>query len=384
MFPAVLAASAVFALLAGTVVLIGSRMLYRDQAAGRISVAVVMEEEDPAGEMALSMLSGMDSVSSICDFIRTSEDEAREGVRQGSFDAALLIPPQLVQGIMDGSNPPVQVLLKNEGGPEPLLLQELTESGARILGASQAGIYAADFYCREAGMEEIIPQTEDFLNRVYMDYAFQRSGWFGRVTVSALGEMDLTAYYGTSAVVLLMLLTGIPCACFLERDSDAVAVCLQARGIGRPVQLFTKLMVTTGLMLLTAVCLGGAASALLGIWTGKGIAVTAAGLPGWAAAALICGAAAVFSFEAAGSLLTGSMLLFVLSAAMVLLSGGLLPQAFLPEALRSWAAWIPVDAARRMLGGLFGYPCSAGDVLRGTAGLGLFYVLALAGGRSRK
>ena len=133
LLPAVMAVSVLFGALAAAAAFGGAKLLYQDRAVGRIAVAVVADADDSVGQMALSMLSSMESVESICDFVETTEQEAREGLKEGRFYAALLIPPRMVEGIMDGTNTPVRVLLSGQGSLETLLLRQLTESGAQIL-----------------------------------------------------------------------------------------------------------------------------------------------------------------------------------------------------------------------------------------------------------
>ena len=53
------------------------------------------------------------------------------------------IPEGMIRGIMDGTNPPVHILLP-KNSLEAIVFKELTMAGARTLGAAQAGIYAGD------------------------------------------------------------------------------------------------------------------------------------------------------------------------------------------------------------------------------------------------
>lgn len=377
LLPAVVIISLLFGALAAGAAFGGAKLLYQDKAAGRIRVAVVVEEGDSTGELALSMLGSMDSVESICDFVETTEPEAREGLKEGRYYAALLIPPGLVEGIMDGTNTPVRVLLSGRGGLETLLLRQLTESGAQMLSAAQAGIYAADFYCREQGMEQLIPQVELFLNKVYLDYAMNREGWFREISVSALGEMDLLGYYGTTAAALLLFLMGIPCAAFCCREPLALEEKLQAEGIGSGAQLLVKTMAASVLLLASLLVLAVPVSAGLSRWGVRGLEF--GGYPVFCAAAAVlpCAAMIVLCYEAAGGLLAGTMLLFVLAGALIFLSGGFLPAAFLPEILRQLSCWNPASAVRGLLGPLFGYAAGWREGLVAAGSFFVFFVLGL-------
>lgn len=381
LLPAVVAVSLLFGALAAGAAFGCARLLYQDQAAGRITVAVVTDLDDATGQMALSMLGSMDSVESICDFVETTEPEAREGLKEGRYYAALLIPPRMVEGIMDGTNTPVRVLLSGQRGLETLLLRQLTESGAQMLDAAQAGIYAADFYCGEEGMEQMIPEVELFLNRVYLDYAMNRESWFRKLTVSALGEMDLLGYYGTTAITLLLFLMGIPCAAFCCREPMALEEKLRAEGIGSCARLSVKILAAAVLLLAAALLLAVPVSAGLSLWGMRGLTFGGYSAFCAAAAVLVCASLIVFCFEAADSLLAGTMLLFALTGALIFLSGGLLPAAFLPEILRRFSWCNPASAVRGLLGPLFGYGVRWQDAAAGVGSFSVFFCLGLLSGR---
>ena len=86
---------------------LAGRALYGDAVTGRISVGVVLPEGDRTARQAASMLSSMESVKSLCDFIYMDEEACRESLAEGELAAALLVPDDLVSGIMNGENTPI-------------------------------------------------------------------------------------------------------------------------------------------------------------------------------------------------------------------------------------------------------------------------------------
>lgn len=392
--PSLLLTSLILAVVVAVIAVGSSRLLYQDQVSGRVEVAIVTEEEDSLGKSVLSMLGSMGSVESLCDFIETDEEEAREGLSEGRYAAAILVPPDMVESIINGTNRPVTILLAESGGIETLLLEELAESGAEILGSAQAGIYAADCYASERGFPELIPELEEALNKVYLGYALSRDGWYERITVSALGQMDLSAYYGTTAAALFLFLLGLPCARLAGRETGAFRVKLQGASLRAPGRVLAKLLAVAGAICLAMLAVifvlraglrflpsGNVPEALSGFmgWEGPwSFGAAAKVLAGCGLASLTCGSTIVFAYTATDGKLTGSMLLFVMTAVMIFLAGGLLPSAFLPEAVRPLAAWMPAGAVRQLLGGLWGFPADALAYGKGFGFTLLFYLLAVA------
>ena len=126
----------------GAVALLAGKLLYGEAAAGRISVGVVLPEDDRLAKQAVSMISSLESVKSMCDVSYLDREEALGKLREGELYAVMEVPEGFIQDIINGTNTPVTVILPENAGTESRIFKELTDAGATILGASQAGIYA--------------------------------------------------------------------------------------------------------------------------------------------------------------------------------------------------------------------------------------------------
>ena len=149
-FPFLAAGAAALLFLMGAAALLAGRALYGDAVTGRISVGVVLPEGDRTARQAASMLSSMESVKSLCDFIYMDEEACRESLAEGELAAALLVPDDLVSGIMNGENTAITVLVPEGNVLESRIFRELTQAGAATLGAGQAG-------CPEKSKDPIFP-----------------------------------------------------------------------------------------------------------------------------------------------------------------------------------------------------------------------------------
>jgi len=343
--PQMLAGAIVLLFLAGAVALFSSRALYGEQAAGRISVGVALPEEELLAKKAMSMIASLDSVESLCDFVYLDRENALEMLKSGELYAVMEIPEGLVQGIMDGSNPPVQVYFPGEAGLESRIFKELTDAGARILSAAQAGIYAGGQLCGSLGLEDQVPQMEADLNKIFLSYSLPRESYFRHVQVQAAGDMDLLCFYGISAYVLVILLSAVPASGYLMPFSGVMVQKLRMNGIGPGTRTGARIF---GLSVLFAVVsvpvlavsvfaglipgIGGSGAG----FSGKLMALAVIGLVCLAAAAVV-----TVLYQAAGSLLGGMMLLFFLVTAQHFLAGGFLPLVFLPKTVQRLAAVLP-------------------------------------------
>ncbi|MEY8338300.1 ABC transporter permease [Lachnospiraceae bacterium 62-35] len=340
-FPIFMAGAIVLAVLLGTIALLAGKVLYGETALGRIQTGVVLPENDRAARQALSMLSSMDSVESICDFRYITEEEGIKGLKQGKLSALLLIPKDFIQSIMDGTNRQITVVLPENPGIEARVMREMTEAGTRTLKSAQAGIYAADAWCIREGKRELIPQTEADLNRIYLKYAMDREIYFRKNRISAAGDMTAGEHFGICFLVMFLILGGIPLSGFFRQGKTIFYKKLKMSGIGEGT--------STAVQILALSCVYGAALAVLGalggfffpsIWASlQGL--TLPGLWGIFLTAMAASAIIVAVYELCGSRMAGMIALFWGSIVMMFLAGGILPSAFLPEALKKLGEFMP-------------------------------------------
>ena len=86
--PLMAAGAAVLMFFMGAAALLAGKALYGGQAAGRITVGVVLPENDILAKQVTSMLSSLESVKSICDLSYMSREECLEGMENGELLAA--------------------------------------------------------------------------------------------------------------------------------------------------------------------------------------------------------------------------------------------------------------------------------------------------------
>ena len=250
--PYFLAGAIVLVLLAGTIAFSASKMLYGDKALGKIIVGVVVPENDRLSEMAMNMVASLDSVGSLCEFTYTDKEEGTKLLERGEIFALMELPPGLLEGIIDGSNIPVTITFPENSGLEAAVFKELTQAGTSILGTAQAAIYSTDDYLIGHQMQSSIRQAEKDLNTVFMRYALSREAYFRTEKVSASGDVTTAVFYGISAVVMILLLLGIPAAPIVRPYKIVVEQKLALCGIGRVKRTAVRTAALTTLLLLAS------------------------------------------------------------------------------------------------------------------------------------
>ncbi|MCI8512400.1 MAG: ABC transporter permease [Lachnospiraceae bacterium] len=333
--PQMLLGAAALVAFMGAAVLLASGALYGSQAAGRIAVGVLLPERDAVARQAVSMISSLESVKSLCDFSYPERDEAMEALEQGELYAVLEVPDGFVEDIINGTNTPVRIYFKGKESVESQIFKELSEAGAATLGASQAGIYAGDELLVSLGISERIPLLEEDLNRIFLRYSLPRMDYFRKHVVSAAGDVETPVFYGISMAVLFLLFGAIPVSGYLMPPERVMQQKLSLLGVGPVMMLAARCIGLTLLLFAVAfpVCVAAGCFGLLSQ------SFLSAGTLLFVCMGASC--FVVFVYQAAGSLLGGVMLLFLAVTAMHFGSGGFLPLVFLPRAFRTLAPFLP-------------------------------------------
>lgn len=346
--------TAALVLLLGSGALLGKNMLYGNKVSGRIKVAVVLPKDDPLARRAMGMIQSLESVKSLCDFSDMSREEAENGLKKGSVYAALFIPEGFVKDIMNGTNTPVTVALADNSRIESRIFEELTQSGAKTLGAAQAGIYSGDEYLVRNGRQEEIPKLEDELNRLYLEANLPRMDYFKKVKVSATENISTACFYGISASVLILLFSVLSVAGYLLPWNKGMRESLDSAGIGTGIRTAGRILGLT--FLLFCITFPGVMAAVRMKWLPADQLLSLESIKLLAFVLLIDLSAAAFCnglFRLSGSLPGGVLLLFFVITVSHFAAGGFLPKVFLPEALQRISVWMPtgilMDAFRSMV-----------------------------------
>ena len=149
-------------------------------------IAVVVGEDSTLMTgMLLRYVENMESVSQFCDFRQTTEQEGFALLEKGEVTALVLLPEGLLEGIMNGTNPVVEIYFPKQAGLEALFFREMTEAGEGLLRVAQAQIYGAGDMARAFGLTEQLSQIEVEIDSYNLAFALDRLALYDSAKVSA-------------------------------------------------------------------------------------------------------------------------------------------------------------------------------------------------------
>lgn len=305
-----------------------------------IELAITGPEGDPVPEQLELLLPKMSDVSEYCRVAAMDYEEALRSLRRGEVTAVLVLPEHFVQGVMNGTNPDVELIVNGDAPMEALLTLWIGQSASDMLAAFQSGIYAVlDLYVENppAGLSYQDVMTK--INLRYVSWMMNRQDMFRIEQVSATGQLSVGLHYGLSLLVFLLLAL----APFFAPVFSGTWIGAQRRfrTVGRGSVMF-YLSTLTGCWIVFFPLLLAAQRMIVGGSLGMGIAVCALG-------ALFCAAFAGLCCLLTAD--TGSCGVLSFSAALVFLalSGGILPPVLMPQVLRKWIDYSPVSWLRGLL-----------------------------------
>ncbi len=213
--------------------------------------------QDRLTEFAVSFVENMESVKDWCRLIRVSEEEGLQMLGEGELAALLVLPDNVVEGILNGSNEPAKLYLSKEAAPMGLVFEELAKAGTGLLRTAQAEIYAAH---ELAGLFDIGEQALDTMygeiDRFNLKLVMEREEYFRIKKLSATGSEGWAVYYGSAFLTLYLLFAGVFFGKYNRRSHTERDMLAKRAGIPVSAQAAGRIVVSGGLLLIALLPVG--------------------------------------------------------------------------------------------------------------------------------
>lgn len=344
-FPKVLGKTFILLVLVGMAAWLGQKWMEGDSTDRKLTVAICQEEESKTGNLAIFYLKNSESLSDLYRYVFVSREEGLGMLDEGTAAVLIDCPPEVIEGIINGTNEPVSLYFKKETPMVTLLCREMAIAGETVLSTAQAEIYGAYDLTQECGLASRWDQICGDLNHFHINMILNREDFFKNQLVRATGEASYGEHYLASGLVFFLLLWGMNLQGFLQESAGAVRRQLEQAGIGIWKQTGISLAVISlaGGMVLFFLLIGIQIIDSLGIFSVNGIIL----YWGWETFVYISSMSVCISsilvlccqFAPKGSAL--GMLIFAESVILIFISGGILPSIFLPVPIRRVADFLP-------------------------------------------
>lgn len=317
-------------------------------------------------KMAFNYVSEIDTIKNVCTFEYTDRQQAIDGLRNNYYVMAIIVPEKLISDIMSGENTPIEVVCPSEGvNNTSMIFREMVRAGGSDLATAEAGIYTFDdlFNGVLKNYRGLRGTHEDKLNDIYLSYAINRNIYFKTRDISVKEGLSTVQFYVCTAVVMLLLLSGITCAGNMKGENRALVKSLKGAGISALdmgfarttgigivyIVIFAVLFIVTNIMRLGIPAISG----VLAVSSVGEFIVSLLGI------VVLVYAAVSFIyciFAVVDDTVYSVITVFILGMVCMYASGCIVPSAFLAPGIRTIGMYLPTN-------GLF---TLAGQIIKGT------------------
>ncbi|MDE6942688.1 MAG: ABC transporter permease, partial [Lachnospiraceae bacterium] len=318
---------------------------------------------DPLTDLAVAYIQNIESIKSFCSLEAVTEQEGRRLLESGELSALIVLPEDVVNEILSGSNTPAVLYLPERhggaasgglGAVGSVLLEEIASAGMGMLATAQAEIYASDAILHTLSSEYAPESMYDDINRFNLQMAAGREKLFRTRTLSLTENDTYVVYFGSALFTVYVLSAGLFFGKYCKRSSLQQTMADRRVGVCYAAQLLARCLAGSALMAAVLLLPSLAVFVLNRIPRADSvpadpiaIAVTWQGM---ASLFLITGFMTVYFMtiyqivEKRESALVVTGILAVLQA---YLSGCLIPTVLLPDAAAAVGAFLPASMVKR-------------------------------------
>ena len=341
-------------LIVGCGVALGAVLVGADDSDKEKPLKMALYDKEPSslGSSAIEAITDTDIVQSmftidICD----TEEEVRNGMKSGLYDAGIVFEESYLHKILNGDDAGVTVLISDKLNMASDILSHFALSGEEIIKIAESGVEAAYEYIKEE-YPDIKPS--DITNPMQINYALEIFSLphemlnYEEVPYSSSG-LDLKGYYLVCFCVFLLLLCEVLFFPYMAKDLSHAMLCrIKSYKIANAAIIIEKAIIPFFIRL------GLTCAIVLFIKDAINADLSFANI-----ANAVCFLALIsICMSALSALLSqtplGISIIFALSFACLVLCGGLIPSAMLPHEMISIGKWTPLGFGIKMLAPLFG------------------------------
>lgn len=337
----------------GTIAFCASSSLYSAEGFEVRKVAILSEDrENPYITFGMGIISQMDSTASTLSFEFYEEEDAYRALKDGDVIAILYFPENVVDGILYGSNIPIEVIFPTGNDISSVFLTEITGAFGSMLSSAQAGIYASTDLYYALGMQNELSNAYNTINLTNIRQVLDREDLFVSMQSGLEKEITTMDYYTVSGILFFFLLFGASFAFVMQPESAAFMQFHRSRKKSEFLYLLCRMLSCFLFYLLWCVLLYFALQIIntaFSLWPHFTFKLSERILCYFLTLSFFMSVYNNLVYFTLKDVTSSILALFFLGTGMLLLSGGILPSVFLPEKIRSFGQFLPTAYLHRGL-----------------------------------
>lgn len=325
------------------IVMYNSDKLFKIAKSETVNIGIVMEISSTEATTIYNTVSNMESFSSHCSFIPISDKESGiDMLNKEAISALVIVPDDILYLVMNGTNPPVEVIYPTNGTIKTFIIDELFESSSSLLGTSQAAIYTVLSMSDNIGLDETKQEQISMeINALFLNNVLSRGDIFSRTKLSITGNNSIIKHYSAVMIFLVLSLCPLMFMSYYRAYNKSALYLLKSNGISR-LKLVTSNIISVWLLLFYCyMILYITLSVASHVINKELVNITPRGILAGIILSLII--AIVSAIVSQIPISTGgvSLIMFGITLATAYFGGMLIPKALLPEIFKSICPYTP-------------------------------------------
>lgn len=308
-------------------------------------------EDNKLTQFAVSYVQNMESVKSLCNLEPVTQEEGRRLVESGDLAALIVLPEDVINEILSGSNTPAKLYVHQDsntmgGGLSAvgsMLFEELALAGIGMLDMAQAQIYAVSDVLNALQIpydSDILQAMYDDINQFNLSVATNREMLFRTKSVSVTGNDTYVVYYVSAALTIYAMLAGLFFGSFCKRSYMQQAMAEKRIGVSLAKQLADRCLAGTMLMFMT-LALPFAAFLIPGVNSLLSVQITPGGIISLFLITIFMTVYNMLIYQMVEKRESALVMIGLMAVLQSYLSGCLIPSALLPKVASAVGAVLP-------------------------------------------
>lgn len=315
-----------------------SKKIYKENKFTTVNVAYYLSPSEDASktELALHMLKEMESIKeSVSIFPVASIEDGYRMLENEEILFFILVPENFFTGLMDSTNTPLTLIVRDTSTVAAYVSNELFLSYASYLGVAQAAIYSVIDTLRSHDFDEtFVHETDLAVNLVFTERVINKDSYIQTIDATGKENGTLILHYLSAAVMLVLFLLAVILMPFIQGHSSGVANVLNTRKIN-----IFHIFISNFICTIPALYVAYIPCFLsLSIFNKR---IFLSGLFKAIPAIIIIAFIINLVGIASRHIFTGNMIAFCLTLAFTYIGGGFLPRIMLPSAIQHISAALP-------------------------------------------
>ena len=315
-----------------------SSNLYKEKNMTKITLAYYLpnDEDMTYNLVGLSFFENIDSVQNTANLVQVNTiDEGKNMVESGNADYFVIIPELFFSGIMNGTNPAIEIIIRENSSASAHVINELFLSYGRYLGVAQAAVYSAIDTARnhELSSEEV-KEIQDKVNATFLNRALKKDNYTQTISATNEGNYTLLEHYLASALMITLFFVAVVFMPIIKEYGNGVMSQLNSRKINTLHIYLCNFFTTLIALYVSYIPCHIGISIYTKHFNPAGFITV---IPALCIMSLIIALIASLS----KNLFTANIVLLCVVITIAYIGGGLLPRSFLPQIIQQVSNYLP-------------------------------------------